>query len=64
MNNSHRRPFKGKHKKGNQRSRNEISKDRRSGTDRRIKVSSDYFRKGGVERRSWKERRHLWYMTM
>ena len=64
MNDSYKRSFKGKYKKGNERSRNDFSKDRRSGTDRRIKVSSEYFRKGGVERRSWKERRDLWYMTM
>jgi hypothetical protein len=37
--------------------------DRRSGADRRKVYSADYFLKGGVERRSWKERRFFWYMT-
>lgn len=31
--------------------------DRRSGADRRKTHNLDYFLKGGVERRSWKERR-------
>jgi hypothetical protein len=39
------------------------SKDRRSGKDRRQSFNSSYFLKGGVERRSWKERRYKWYMT-
>jgi hypothetical protein len=37
--------------------------DRRSGVDRRQSSDNHYFLKGGVERRSWKERRYLWYMT-
>jgi hypothetical protein len=37
--------------------------DRRSGNDRRKVYSSAYFLNGGVERRSWKERRFFWYMT-
>jgi hypothetical protein len=37
--------------------------DRRSGVDRRQSPDSHYFLKGGLERRSWKERRLLWYMT-
>lgn len=31
--------------------------DRRSGLDRRIEHSLDYFLKGGAENRSWTERR-------
>ena len=37
---------------------------RRSGEDRRKKSSREYFVKGGIERRSWKERRMYWYMTL
>jgi hypothetical protein len=37
--------------------------DRRSGKDRRRSSDPNYFLNGGVERRSWKERRFLWYMT-
>jgi hypothetical protein len=37
--------------------------DRRSGNDRRKIYSAIYFLNGGVERRSWKERRFFWYMT-
>jgi hypothetical protein len=37
--------------------------DRRSGVDRRQSSDNRYFLKGGVERRSWRERRYLWYMT-
>jgi hypothetical protein len=37
--------------------------DRRSGNDRRKIYSAAYFLNGGVERRSWKERRFFWYMT-
>ena len=37
--------------------------DRRSGIDRRQAPDNRYFLEGGVERRSWKERRFLWYMT-
>jgi hypothetical protein len=38
--------------------------DRRTGQDRRKLQNPDFFSEGGVERRSWKERRFLWYMTM
>ena len=38
--------------------------DRRSGVDRRKSKNRDYFSSGGLERRSWHERRKLWYMTM
>ena len=38
--------------------------DRRSGVDRRKSNNRDYFSLGGLERRSWHERRKLWYMTM
>jgi hypothetical protein len=37
--------------------------DRRSGVDRRQARDNRYFLKGGLERRSWQERRFLWYMT-
>ena len=37
---------------------------RRSGNDRRKKLTLKYFIKGGFERRSWKERRKYWYLTM
>ena len=37
--------------------------DRRSGVDRRQSFDNRYFLEGGVERRSWQERRYLWYMT-
>lgn len=37
--------------------------DRRSGVDRRQSFDNRYFLQGGVERRSWQERRYLWYMT-
>jgi hypothetical protein len=37
--------------------------DRRSGNDRRKIYDATYFLNGGVERRSWKERRFFWYMT-
>jgi len=37
--------------------------DRRSGKDRRRSCDTHYFLNGGIERRSWKERRFLWYMT-
>ena len=39
-------------------------RDRRSGQDRRKGPNTKYFLKNGIERRSWKERRYLWYMTM
>jgi len=38
--------------------------DRRSGKDRRKLPVRDYLLNGCVERRSWSERRFLWYMTM
>lgn len=37
---------------------------RRSGKDRRKLPVRDYLLNGYVERRSWSERRFLWYMTM
>ena len=37
---------------------------RRSGKDRRKLPVRDYLLNGCVERRSWSERRFLWYMTM
>ena len=37
--------------------------DRRSGYDRRKSYSAKYFDMGGAERRNWKERRYLWFMT-
>jgi len=39
------------------------TRDRRAYGDRRKSGKRDYFLKGGKERRSWKERRFLWYMT-
>ena len=39
------------------------TKDRRSYSDRRKTRRQDYFLNGGKERRSWKERRFIWYMT-
>ena len=41
-----------------------LTPDRRCGIDRRKSNSPEYFRNGGIERRSWRERRNLWYMTM
>ena len=55
--------YKSKHKKKII-LRNGYNKDRRSGIDRRKSASSEYFENGGIERRSWNERRNLWYMTM
>ena len=52
-----------KSKGNNHRVIKSIYPDRRSGKDRRKSYSIDYFLQGGVERRSWKERRYLWYMT-
>ena len=43
---------------------NDTNPDRRSGVDRRKSGRRDYFANGGLERRSWHERRRLWYMTM
>ena len=37
---------------------------RRSGKDRRKLSGKKYFLDGGLERRSWKERRKNWHMTM
>ena len=39
-------------------------KGRRSGEERRKGQSKKYFFDGGIERRSWTERRNLWYQTM
>ena len=36
---------------------------RRSAQDRRKSAMREYFLSGGEERRSWKERRYVWYMT-
>lgn len=36
---------------------------RRSGDERRKGQSKKYFSDGGIERRSWMERRKLWYQT-
>jgi len=38
-------------------------KDRRSGKERRKTSHKKYFLEGGLERRSWKERRKYWYLT-
>ena len=43
---------------------NACRKDRRSGQDRRKSCDPHYFERCGLERRSWKERRYYWYMTM
>ena len=40
-----------------------VNNDRRSNVDRRKTLNRKYFLKGGKERRSWKERRYIWYMT-
>ena len=40
------------------------NKGRRSGEERRKRQSNKYFIDGGDERRSWAERRNLWYQTM
>jgi hypothetical protein len=53
-----------KPKKKNKKPASGFVRDRRSGQDRRKAYSAKYFHKNGVERRSWKERRCLWYMTM
>lgn len=39
------------------------NRDRRSSGDRRKAYNRDYFRRGGLERRSWRERRFIWDMT-
>ena len=39
-------------------------KDRRCGDDRRKTYCPEHFLKGGQERRSGRERRFVWYMTM
>ena len=64
METSFKRSLKGKINKGQDRLSKDFNKDRRSGTDRRKKGNSEYFKNGGIERRSWSERRNLWYMTM
>lgn len=38
--------------------------DRRSGNDRRKSSIRNFLLNGCIERRNWKERRFLWYMTM
>jgi hypothetical protein len=52
-----------KSNKTNKKSGDGFVRDRRSGKDRRKGSNAKYFIKNGVERRSWKERRNLWYMT-
>ena len=52
-----------KSKRKNDRLLKSINSDRRSGKDRRRSYSTDYFFHGGIERRSGRERRYLWYMT-
>ena len=47
----------------NQKQLRQPAEDRRTGVDRRQSFDNRYFLEGGVERRSWKERRYLWYMT-
>jgi hypothetical protein len=42
----------------------DYGRDRRSGQDRRKCSNPDYLLNNGVERRSWKERRKYWYLTM
>ena len=37
--------------------------DCRSGKERRKTSNKKYFLEGGLERRSWKERRKYWYLT-
>lgn len=37
--------------------------DRRLNQDRRNSLNKSYFLSGGRERRNWKERRFIWYMT-
>ena len=44
--------------------RKNSSPDRRCGVDRRKSYNPEYLKNGGVEKRSWHERRNLWYMTM
>ena len=41
-----------------------LGNGRRSGMDRRNTSPKKYFLEGGFERRSWKERRKNWYITM
>ena len=38
--------------------------DRRSGKERRKSSHKKYFLEGGLEKRSWRERRKYWYLTM
>jgi hypothetical protein len=56
------RQYPNKSKRKNDRLLKSIYSDRRSGKDRRSSYSIDYFFHGGIERRSWRERRYLWYM--
>jgi len=55
--------YRDKPKKKNGKSVRISSIDRRSGYDRRKSYSPQYFDVGGAERRNWKERRYLWFMT-
>jgi len=57
------RLYPNKSKRNTDRLLKSINSDRRSGKDRRRSYSHDYFLHGGIERRSWKERRYFWYMT-
>ena len=57
------RPYPSKSKRENDRFLKRTNSDRRSGKDRRRTYSTDYFFHGGIERRSGRERRYLWYMT-
>jgi hypothetical protein len=57
------RLYPNKSKRNTDRLLKSINSDRRSGKDRRRYYSHDYFLHGGIERRSWKERRYFWYMT-
>ena len=56
--------LKFKHRTSNKGAIDNSRKDRRSGDERRKAQSNKYFIDGGVERRSWAERRNLWYLTM
>jgi hypothetical protein len=47
----------------NKKNNSDSGEDRRSSKDRRKTLVKKYFLKNGQERRSWAERRCLWYMT-
>lgn len=57
------RLYPNKSKRKNDRLLKSINSDRRSGKDRRRSYSNVHFFHGGIERRSGRERRYLWYMT-